>query len=55
MTIDVEDYFHANALSSAAPVSSWPSLESQAAYAARATLASDLRVLLRTLRLLIAR
>ena len=29
MTIDVEDYFHANALSAAAPVSSWPSLESR--------------------------
>jgi polysaccharide deacetylase family protein (PEP-CTERM system associated) len=29
MTIDVEDYFHANALSSAAPVSSWPSHESR--------------------------
>jgi polysaccharide deacetylase family protein (PEP-CTERM system associated) len=29
MTIDVEDYFHANALSAAAPVSSWSSLESR--------------------------
>jgi polysaccharide deacetylase family protein (PEP-CTERM system associated) len=29
MTIDVEDYFHANALSAAAPVSSWASLESR--------------------------
>jgi polysaccharide deacetylase family protein (PEP-CTERM system associated) len=29
MTIDVEDYFHANALSAAAPASSWPSLESR--------------------------
>ena len=29
MTIDVEDYFHANALSAAAPVASWQSFESR--------------------------
>jgi len=29
MTIDVEDYFHANALNAAAPVTRWESLDSR--------------------------